>query len=186
MISGPSGVGKDAVISRMKHSGYPLKFVVTLTTRQRRSHERDGVDYHFVKDVDFQELVKTNGLLEYARVYGNWYGVPAQDVKEALAEGQDVLVKVDVQGAETIKKNMPQAVAIFLAPPSRNDLLARLNGRQTESAADLAVRVQAAEDELNRLHLFDYVVFSHSNEIDRAVSDIQAIILTEKFRPPSG
>ena len=167
----------------MRQSGYPFKFVVTLTTRPRRPQEEDGVDYRFVTDAGFQQLVKGDGLLEYARVYGNWYGVPSRDVNEAMEAGRDTLVKVDVQGAATIKKRLPQAVAIFLAPPSRDDLLARLRGRQTESAADLAVRAKAAEDEFDKLPLFDYVVISRSNEIDRAVSDIEAIILTEKCRP---
>jgi guanylate kinase len=180
ILSGPSGVGKDAVLARMKELGYPLRYVVTLTTRTRRPLEKDNIDYRFVSKEEFQQLERQHELLESATVYGNNYGVPKKDVIEAMEAGQDVLVKVDVQGAETIKKTMPQAVAIFLTPPSKNDLLTRLKQRSTESAQEVSVRLRAAEDEFNRLPSFDYVVVNYRGELDKAVSAIASIISIEK------
>lgn len=182
VLSGPSGVGKDAVLARMKESGYPLKYITTLTTRPRRANERDGIDYHFVPINKFQEMIKNNELLEWAKVYGNWYGVPREAVKQALDKGQDLIIKVDIQGAANIKKILPQAIFIFLAPPSMEELLIRLKQRQTESPANLALRLKTAEEEIKQLPQFDYVVVNKWDKIDTAVSDIQAIITAEKCR----
>ncbi len=180
ILSGPSGVGKDAILAKMKEVHYPIHHVVTLTTRPRRPSEKDNIDYRFVSKEEFQHLKENDELLESAIVYGNYYGVPKQDVLDALQSGQDVLIKVDVQGAETIKKAVPQAVAIFLTPPSKDDLLTRLKHRSTESAQEVGIRLKAAEDEFNRLPSFDYVVVNYSGEIDRAVSAITSIISVEK------
>ena len=125
VLSGSSGVGKDAVLARMKDAGYSLQYVTTLTTRPQRPNEKDNVDYHFVSPEKFQKMIEDGGLLEWANVYGNWYGVPKDAVKQALDRGEDVIVKVDVQGAITIKKILPQAVSIFLMPPSMDALMAR-------------------------------------------------------------
>lgn len=182
ILSGPSGVGKDAVLHRMKRTGYPLKYIVTMTTRPRRPNERDDLDYHFVSIEKFQELIDNNGLLEHANVYGNWYGVPRQEIKQALENGEDVLLKVDIQGAITIKKILPQGVFIFLMPPSMEALLMRLKRRHTESASDLELRLQAAEEEIKQLNLFDYAVVNKWDEVSLAVSDIVAIITAEKHR----
>ena len=182
VLSGPSGTGKDAVLTRMKESGCPFERIVTVTTRPQRANERDNVDYHFVATENFEEMIKNKALLEWARVYGNWYGVPKEPVKQALGRGQDVIIKVDVQGAATIKKILPQALFIFLVPSSIEDLTARLKKRHTESPFDLALRLKTAEEEIKRLPLFDYIVFSRQDEIDRAVSDIEAIITAEKCR----
>ena len=182
VLSGPSGTGKDAVLSRMKESGYPLEFVVTVTTRPKRAKERNNVDYHFVPAEKFQEMIKKNELLEWANVYGNLYGVSKQPIKQALEKGLDVIVKVDTQGAATIKKILPQSVFIFLMPPSMEELTLRLNQRRTESPFDLALRLKTAEEELEQLPLFDYVVYNQRDDIDRAISDIKAIITAEKCR----
>ena len=182
VLSGPSGTGKDAVLSRMKEAGYPLEYIVTVTTRPKRPGEKNNIDYHFVPPEKFQELIKNNELLEWANVYGNWYGVPKQPIKQALDKGQDVIVKVDTQGAATIKKILPQAVFIFLTPPSMEELTTRLKQRHTESPFDLALRLKTAEEELKQLPLFDYVVYNKQDNIDRAISDIQAIITAEKCR----
>ncbi|MBI4282841.1 MAG: guanylate kinase [Chloroflexi bacterium] len=182
VLSGPSGVGKDAVLSRMKKLDYHLTYITTLTTRPRRPDERDNLDYHFVSTKKFQEMIENSQLLEWAQVYGNWYGVPKPAVKEALDKGQDTIVKVDIQGAATIKKIIPQALFIFLIPPSMAELVVRLKQRHTESPADLALRLKMAEAEMQQLPLFDYVVVNRGNEIDRAVSEIQAIITAEKCR----
>ena len=182
VLSGPSGVGKDAVLARMKELGYPLKYITTLTTRHRRRNERNNVDYHFVSMESFQKMIENNELLEWANVYGNWYGVPKEEVKQALDKGQDVMVKVDTQGAATIKKILPQAIFIFLIPPSIEELTLRLKQRHTESPSDLALRLKTAQEEIKQLPLFDYIVVNKQDKIDLAVSDITAIIAAEKCR----
>jgi guanylate kinase len=182
VISGPSGAGKDALLTRMKKSGYSLKYITTVTTRAQRAKERDNVNYHFVPTTKFQEMIKNNELLEWANVYGNWYGVPRQPVKEALDSGQDVIVKVDIQGAATIKKILPEAVFIFVIPPSMEELVTRLKQRHTESPFDLALRIKTAEEEIKQLPLFDYIVVNKRDKIDQAVSEIKAIITAEKCR----
>jgi guanylate kinase len=182
VLSGPSGAGKDVVLTRMKELDYPLEYITTVTTRRQRTEERNNIDYHFVSIERFQEMIKHNELLEWANVYGNWYGVPNQPVKQALDKGQDIIVKVDIQGAATIKKNLPQAVFIFLMPPSMEELTARLKQRHTESPFKLALRLKTAEEEIKQLPLFDYVVLNKQDEIDMAVSHIGAIITAEKCR----
>ncbi len=182
VLSGPSGAGKDAVLDRMKKTGYPAEYVITLTTRPRRAKERNNVDYHFISKERFQEMIENNELLEWANVYGNWYSVPKEEVKQALDKGQDVMVKVDVQGVATIKKILPQAISIFLTPPSMDELLIRLKQRHTESSPDLNLRLKTAEEEVKQLPLFDYVVVNRWEKIDLAVSDIKAVIAAEKCR----
>jgi len=182
VLSGPSGVGKDVVLTRMKESGYPLKYITTLTTRPRRPRERNNVDYHFVSMERFQEMIGNNELLERANVYGNWYGVPKEEVRQALDKGQDVMVKVDVQGAANIKKILPDAILIFLMTPSIEELLARLKKRRTEVPSDLELRLKTAEKEIEQLPLFDYIIVNRWDEVDQAVSEIKAIITAEKRR----
>jgi len=182
VLTGPSGAGKDAILTRMKELGYPLEYITTVTTRPQRANESDNVNYHFISMERFQEMISRKELLEWANVYGNWYGVPKEAVKQALDKGQDVIVKVDVQGAATIKKILPQAVFIFLIPPSREELTTRLKQRHTESALNLALRLKTAEEEIKQLPLFDYIVLNKRDEIDLAVSDIKAIITAEKCR----
>ena len=169
-------------MSRMKQLRYPLEYIVTVTTRPRRAGERDNVDYHFVSSEKFQEMVENEELLERANVYGNWYGVPKQPIKQALGRGQDIIVKVDIQGAATIRKNLPQALFIFLMPPSLEELTLRLRQRHTESPFDLALRLKTAEEEIKQLNLFDYVVVNEQGKIDQVASDIKAIITAEKHR----
>lgn len=182
VLSGLSGAGKDVVLNRLRKSSYPLEFILTVTTRVRRPNERDGVHYRFISRDKFQELIDRHELLEWANVYGNWYGVPKEPVRQALDKGKDVIVKVDVQGAATIKKILPQAVFIFLTPPSMEELVLRLKQRRTESPSDLDLRIKTAEEELKRLSLFDYIVVNRQGEIDRAAADIEAIIAAEKCR----
>ncbi len=184
VLSGPSGAGKDAVLARMKQSGFPAEYVTTVTTRPKRATEKDKVDYHFISEAEFQEMLAHNELLEWAKVYGNWYGVPRQSIRQALEKGRDTVVKVDVQGAATIKKIQPQAVFIFVTPPSIEELVRRLKQRNTESAFDLDLRTRTAEAEVKQLPLFDYMVINRQGEIDRAVSQIEAIITAEKCRIP--
>ena len=182
VLSGPSGSGKDAVLARMKELNHPLRYIVTLTTRPKRSNERDNIDYHFISRESFQKMVQDGNFLEWANVYNNLYGVPKQAVKESLDGGQDTLIKVDIQGAATIRKLRSHAVLIFLLPPSMPELATRLKQRDTESAASLALRLKTAEEEVKNMSLFDYVVINRQNEIDQVVSEIWAIITTEKSR----
>jgi len=182
VLSGPSGAGKDAVLNRMRELGYPLVYITTTTTRSRRVTETNGTDYHFVTEKKFQDMIAGNELLEWAQVYGNWYGVPRQPVEQALGNGQDVILKVDIQGAATIKKFFPRAVLIFLIPPLMEELVTRLKERHNEPSFDLNLRVNTAEEEIKHLPLFDYAVWNKRDQIDQAVSDIKAIIQAEKCR----
>jgi len=182
VLSGLSGTGKDTLLTKMKQSGAPFTHITTITTRLPRANEKNNVDYHFTSEKKFQEMIERKELLEWANVYGNLYGTPKKSVTEALNRGEDTIVKVDVQGATTIKKLLPQAIFIFVATPSIKELISRLKRRHTESAADLALRTKTAEEEVKKLELFDYVVFNRRDEIDRAVSEIKAIITAEKCR----
>ncbi|HEY91773.1 MAG TPA: guanylate kinase [Dehalococcoidia bacterium] len=180
VLSGPSGVGKDAVLTRLKESDHSLSYVTTLTTRPQRPREIEGVDYHFVSETEFREMRENNALLEFANVYGNWYGVPRAPVQESLDRGEDVIIKIDVQGARTIKTIAPRAVFIFLVTPSLDELGNRLRQRLTESPGQLELRLKTAEEEMAQITLFDYMVVNEEGEIDKAVSTIEAIITAEK------
>ena len=182
MLSGPSGVGKDAVLARMKELKCPLHYTVTATTRPQRRGEMDGIDYYFLSPHKFEEMVEKGELLEWARVYGHWYGVPRDQVKQALEKGLAAIIKTDVQGAATIKAIAPQALLIFLASPSMEELEERLRKRKTESTIDLSLRIETAHEEMKRLPQFDYVVMNRQGEVDLAVAQIDAIILAEKCR----
>ena len=182
VLSGPSGVGKDAVLSRLKQTPVPLTYIVTMTTRPRRASEVDGKDYHFVSKTDFKTLIESDGLLEWAEVYGNYYGVPARDVETSLARGCDVMVKVDIQGVANILRKKPGAVTIFLVPPSKDELFTRLKQRKTETEASLEIRMNTAAKEMEAMNTFDYAVVNPEGNLDRAVADIQAIITAEKCR----
>jgi len=185
ILSGLSGAGKDVVLTGLRESSHPLDFIVTVTTRTKRPAETDGVHYRFVSKDSFQQLIGSNELLEWANVYGNLYGVPKEPVRQALEKQRDVIIKVDVQGAATIKEILPQAVFIFLAPTSIEELGRRLKNRCTESPADLELRLRTAGEEIEKLPLFDYLVFNREGEIGRAVADIEAIITAEKCRVKS-
>ncbi len=182
VLSGPSGAGKDAVLNEMRNSGCPLTYITTVTTRAKRRKERNAVDYHFVTQAEFQTMVSHQEFMEYANVYGNWYGVPKKPVKAALENGQDVIVKVDIQGATTIKIIAPEAVFIFLTPPSIEEIVDRLTKRRTESDTDLSLRVKTAEQEMEALSRFDYLVLNPRDKIDQAVANISSIIAAEKCR----
>lgn len=182
MLSGPSGVGKDMVLTRMKELGRPLHYTVTATARPQRETEKDGIDYHFLSPAKFEEMIARGELLEWAKVYGHYYGVPREQVKQALERGLDVIIKVDVQGAATIKEAAPQAILLFLTAPSMEELEERLKQRKTESGIDLNLRLEMASEEMKRLPFFDYVVVNRQNQVDHAVAAIDAIIRAEKCR----
>jgi guanylate kinase len=182
ILSGPSGVGKDSVLNQLKVSNSNLRFITTLTTRKRRPQEKDGVDYRFVSRDEFQQLLDKGELLESANVYGNWYGVPKQPIRDAFKEGKDIIVKVDVQGAATIKKIVPDAVFIFLLPPEIEELGNRLRQRYTETPSEMATRLETACKEMENVICFDYSVVNYCDELNTAVSEIKAIIAAEKCR----
>lgn len=182
VISGPSGVGKDATILRMKERGYPCHFVVTATTRPRRNHEVDGVDYHFVSEAEFSAMIARGELLEYALVYGQYKGIPKSEVRAALASGQDVVMRVDVQGAATVRQLVPQAVTIFLTAESEEALIERLRRRRTEDEEQLRRRIETARAELRRAGEFKYRVVNRECALDETVDQVIAIMRAEKCR----
>ncbi|MEA3297894.1 MAG: guanylate kinase [Chloroflexota bacterium] len=185
VLSGPSGVGKDAVLARMKQGQYKVRYMITATTRPQRDAEKDGVEYHFLSLQEFQSMIDNGQLLEWATVYGNYYGVPKQQVLDALAEGADVMLKVDVQGAATIRKIMPQAVLIFLLPPSLGELESRLEQRHSESREDLSLRLSKVREEMGSLSMFDYAIVNYQDKLDNVVAQIQAIVVAEKCKVQS-
>jgi len=182
VISGPSGVGKDTVLQRMKERGLPFHFVVTATTRPRRADEVHGKDYFFVAKEKFARMIEQEELIEYAIVYNDYKGIPKQQVREALASGKDVVMRVDVQGAETIRSLCPEALLIFLSPATEEELVGRLSRRQTETPEGLKLRIATARQELRRLDLFDYFVVNADQKLDAAVDTIVAIIEAEHHR----
>jgi guanylate kinase len=182
VISGPSGVGKDATIQAMQQRNTPFYFVVTATTRPRRPNEIDGVDYHFVSVGEFAEMITNGELLEHAMVYGDHKGIPKKHVRTALASGKDVIMRIDVQGAATIRKLIPNAVTIFLTAESEEELVRRLHERHTEADDKLKMRVATAREELKSIVDFDYVVVNRDSELEVTVDRVLSIIAAEKSR----
>jgi len=182
VLSGPSGVGKDATIQRMKERGYSCFFVVTATTRPRRPGEIDGVDYHFVSQATFTDLIERGELLEHALVYGQYKGIPKAGVRAALASGQDVMLRIDVQGAATIRELVPDAVTIFLTAESEDALVERLRRRKTEDLAQLEKRIETARGELRRAAEFKYRIINRECALDETVDKVIAIAQAEKSR----
>jgi guanylate kinase len=186
IVSGPSGVGKDSVIEEIRRvpRDPDYHYVVTCTTRPRRSYEVDGVHYHFLGEAEFTRLRDDGELLEANEVHGNWYGTPRADVRDALRQGHDVILKIDVQGAAVVKQTVPEALLIFLVPPSLEDLFGRLQSRATESADALDIRQRNAALELARQDDYDHVVVNETGQIERTARRIHEIILAEKAANP--
>jgi guanylate kinase len=182
VISGPSGVGKDTVIQRMKERQLPFHFVVTATTRPSRPNEVNGVDYIFVSHNEFAEMIEQGELLESAIVYNDYKGIPKAQVRQALASGKDVIMRVDVQGAATIRKLCPEALLIFLTIQDEEEIIRRLKERKTETREGLNLRIATARQELKRLDEFDYVVVNREFQLDETVDIIMAIIQAEHHR----
>ncbi len=182
VLSGPSGVGKDAALNELRKLDRPWHFVVTATTRTIRSGETDGVDYIFLDEPTFLEMKDRNDFVECAQVYGRWYGVPRSQVTSGLEAGKDVILKIDVQGAATVRKIAPAALFIFMVPGSFEELQDRLAQRMTESTPEMELRLKAASDELRQAAHFDCQVVNSKNNLRQAVSDIDATISAEKQR----
>ena len=182
VISGPSASGKGSVLNGLRDLGRPWHFVVTATTRPMRTGEIDGEDYIFL-DVDtFLRMRERDELLESAQVYDRWYGVPRQQVRDPLIAGRDVILEIDVQGAATIRALAPEALTIFVMPPSMNELQARMSGRGTETKEDMQRRLDEASVELSRMGEFDYRIVNRNGLLDEAVREVDAIIAAEKCR----
>lgn len=174
VIAGPSGTGKGTIVRRVLERVPEVALSVSATTRAPRPAERDGVEYLFVSDQTFDRMIDDGELLEWAEIVGNRYGTPARPVEEALAGGGDILLEIDVKGAGWVRKRMPDAVLIFLAPPSLEELERRLRARGTEDEPTLRRRIEAAEVELGQRDRFDHVVVN--DDLDRATSEVTAIL----------
>ncbi|MFZ0532253.1 MAG: guanylate kinase [Anaerolineales bacterium] len=181
VISGPSGVGKDTVIQRMKERNLPLHFVVTAATRPPRPNEVHGKDYFFYSHDEFAEMIEKGELLEYAIVYNDYKGIPKAQVSDALASGKDVLMRLDVQGAATISRLCPDALMIFLTAQEK-DMINRLQERKTESPEGLKLRIATARQELTQMDTFEYVVVNREFHLDETVDTIVSIIVAEHHR----
>lgn len=186
VISGPSGVGKDAVIEALRRRAelHDTHYVVTYATRSRRPGEIDGQSYHFVDGARFAAMRAAGELLEANEVHGHWYGSPRDQVAAALAAGRDAVLKIDVQGAREVRRRVPQAVLVFIVPPSPEDLEARLRGRATESDDELAVRRRDAVAELARQGDYDYIVVNETGQLDRTAARIEEIVAAEHHAHP--
>jgi guanylate kinase len=186
IISGPSGVGKDTIIDalRLRSHDPEYHYVVTSTTRTKRPGEVNGVDYHFLDRAIFAAQRAAGEFLEANKVHGNWYGTPRSQVREALAEGRDVILKIDVQGAQVVKEKIPEALLIFLIPPSMEDLFQRLRSRATETADELELRQRNAAIELARQEDYDHVVTNETGQVERTAERIDQIIADEHRTHP--
>jgi guanylate kinase len=182
VISGPSGVGKDTIIQRMKERNLPFHFVVTATTRKKRPNEEEGVDYFFVTHDEFAQMIEKDQLLEYAYVYNDYKGIPKAQVRQALSSGHDVIMRLDVQGAATIRKLCPEALLLFLVTKDEQELVRRLKTRRTETYEELNLRIAMARQEFKRLKEFDYVLVNHDLQLDETVDTILSIINAEHHK----
>jgi guanylate kinase len=182
VISGPSGVGKDAVVKAIQKRGHPFHFVVTMTSRAPRPGEHEGIDYFFTSRDHFESMITADEFIEYALVYQDYKGIPKEQIRQAFASGKDVILRVDVQGAATLLRLCPDAVLIYLIPMNEREWLERLRNRKTETPESLALRIQTARSELEQLSRFDYVVVNADDRLEEAVDTITAIIDAEHHR----
>ncbi len=182
VVSGPSAVGKDSIVDALVLRGLPITAAITATTRKPRPGERHAVDYYFVSDDAFSRMADEDELLEWAEVYGNRYGVPKTQVREALQRGNSVVVRTDIQGVDNIRRVEPTAVTIFVAPPSIDSLEARLRARGGVGDDDIERRLSAAREEMRRVDSFDYRIVNEDNDLDSAVDRTVEILEIESRR----
>jgi guanylate kinase len=180
IISSPSGGGKGTLIKEILRTVPNIGYSVSFTTRERREGEENGRHYFFVSEEKFQELIEQGEFLEYAEVHGNFYGTSIKQVNGEIELGRDIILEIDVQGAESVLKKLPEAVSIFILPPSFEVLKMRLSNRATEREKDLALRLKNSFDEVGRFNEFEYIVVNDS--VEHASSDLRAIILAERLR----
>jgi guanylate kinase len=182
VISGPSGVGKDATLQLMKKHNLPVHFVVTMTTRSKRPQEIEGVDYFFVNAAKFEDMIANGQLIEYAKVYDDYKGIPKAQIDVALSSGKDVILRLDVQGAATIRLLYPEAILIFLIPSNQDEWLQRLKERKSETRESFHARVEMARHELKRISEFDYLVVNSEGQLEQTVASIKAIVAAEHHK----
>ena len=178
ILSGPSGSGKDTVLNKLCECDPDVKVSVSMTTREKRDDEIDGVDYYFVTKEYFEKKISENRMLEYAEYAKNYYGTPAEPVDEMLSQGKSVILKIEVQGAEKIRNRYDDVISIFLMPPSLRVLEQRRRGRGTEDEETIQHRLFIAKEEIRKAYDYDYVVFNDT--VENAVADIKAILCAEK------
>ena len=182
MVSAPSGTGKTTLIRSLLVKIPDLKFSVSFTTRPMRQGERDGIDYHFVNDAEFDAMVARNEMLEWAQVHGQRYGTRARQVEEVLAGGHDILLDVDTQGARSVRSLRPESVFIFIMPPDYRTLEERLRGRGGAPPEEVRRRIGNAREEMERYVEYDYVVINDS--LPEALGSLEAIVLSRRRRRP--
>ncbi len=180
VLSGPSGVGKGTVRKKLFERADDLAYSISMTTRERRAGEQDGVDYFYKTHEQFEKLIADNELLEHARFVNNYYGTPRKYVEDTLAAGKDIFLEIEVQGAMQVKENFPKGVFIFLFPPSLEELKDRIMSRATESPDAVLKRLKEARSEIEMMDAYDYVVVN--DDVERAVTKIQSIIQSEHCR----
>ena len=184
VVSGPSGVGKSTIVADLTRAHPQVVPIVTVTTRPRRPEETDKVHYHFITPQEFEELRARGGLLEAAEVHGNWYGTPVQQVRGILAAGRDAILTIDPQGARSVRNLVPDALLIFVMPPSMEDLHQRLAHRGSESEESLAIRLSNAEMAMATSGDYDYVIVNETGQPEQAAEQIWEIVQTEARREP--
>lgn len=181
VLSGPSGVGKGTVRKAIFDSeDNDFQYSISMTTRKMRDGETEGVDYYFRSREEFEELIATGEMLEYAEYVGNYYGTPLSYVQKTLDEGKDVFLEIEVQGAKQVKEKVPDGVFIFLTPPDLSELRSRIVGRGTDAMEVIDERMRVAREEIEMMALYDYVVVN--DEVPKAVKRVKEIIATEHFR----
>jgi len=180
VFSGPSGVGKGTVLENLLDNYKEVVYSISATTRPRREGEMDGEDYFFLSDEIFFEMVKENKFIEWAKVHDNYYGTPRDFVDKTLEDGKDIILEIDIQGAKMVRNNYPDAVYIFLSPPSMEELENRLNKRGTENEKNKAIRLRNAQIELREKEKYNYQIIN--DNLNEAVDKLRSILIAEKCR----
>ena len=182
IVSAPSGAGKTTLVRCLLENDPGIRVSVSHTTRKPRAGERDGLEYHFVAVPDFLDKMRNDDFLEYAEVHGNYYGTSTRGIEAALLAGQDVLLEIDWQGAQQVRRRFPAAISVFIMPPSLDELERRLRERATDLAEIIARRVAAAREEMRHVDEFDYVIIN--DDLQRALHDLLAVVRSARLRCP--
>ncbi|ABB15039.1 MULTISPECIES: guanylate kinase [Carboxydothermus] len=181
VVSGPSGAGKGTICQEIRKRNPNLFYSISATTREKRVGEIDGVHYYFIDRQQFEKMIANDEFLEWADVYGNYYGTPKKPVFEALARGQDVILEIDIKGARQVKKTYPEGVFVFILPPSISILEERLRKRGTDKEEIIVKRMQMAWEEIANCDWYDYLILN--DDLETAVNDLEAVLTAEKLKP---